>query len=383
MEVIMAASHCRYPRVLSRCKNLDAHLVRAGHCRRLVLLAFLLSSTLAVIVPAHAHATSEDYSAIAVTWNTVTEQNELRRIDLTTGMSTPLNSFDNESGFWIGGTLVTDASENRCYLLSANHDLFSFDLTSGQVVSTVGVDGIQAIKVGPSGMLYGMAYNGGTSQHELFNIDPATGALTLLSSFTLDAGYSHQTFAVRPGVNRGYIVTTAKTLYTLDLASGDVLSTLPVELPEDTQGFALTLTSDGTLFCFTSILGSAGQWRLLTIDPLTGAAEVVTPFGFESALGVLEFLLPPSRVYFYAVTVSSGDDRTLHEFDMTSGERVSSVLIGDLPVTNLLQDIEGYTTAQQPIPTLSEWGAIIFGSLLLCSVVFYIVRRKQFQHQQV
>jgi hypothetical protein len=34
------------------------------------------------------------------------------------------------------------------------------------------------------------------------------------------------------------------------------------------------------------------------------------------------------------------------------------------------------------IPTFSEWGVIVFGLLLLISMVFYVVRRSMLQHQQ-
>jgi hypothetical protein len=108
----------------------------------------------------------------------------------------------------------------------------------------------------------------------------------------------------------------------------------------------------------------------------------VTPFGFPSALSVLEFLLPPSHANFYAVTVSGGT-RTLHTFDMTSGALLSSVPIDDLPVTTLLLEVEGYTTREPAIPTLTEWGAIVFGGLLLASVLFILARREKLRRRTV
>lgn len=50
------------------------------------------------------------------------------------------------------------------------------------------------------------------------------------------------------------------------------------------------------------------------------------------------------------------------------------------PLTIILHEGGGVTVIPQgvgPIPTLSEWGAIIFGTLLLAGVAFYIWRRRR------
>lgn len=99
---------------------------------------------------------------------------------------------------------------------AAGDQLYEIDPNTGActLIGTLGVDNVYALAFNNAGTLYGVAHD----RHSLVTISTATGAASLVAPVGLDAVYD---IATRPEDNVTFAVDTITSkLYTLDLATG-------------------------------------------------------------------------------------------------------------------------------------------------------------------
>ena len=142
-----------------------------------------------------------------------------------------------------------------------SNDLVIIDQSTGQFTTTLGVIGtstITGLTFHQNGTLYGVGHNGGGTPSQLYTIDPATGAPTLIGPIGFNA-----------------------------------------------VG-ALEFGPNGALYGGVGIAGGNSAGDLITIDPNTGIGISVGPTGFSGISG-LSFV--PE-----IVPVEISDDNTVNEF---------------------------------------------------------------------
>ena len=164
---------------------------------------------------------------LGVSYNDTTEKNEARRIDPVAGSSSLLKSFVFSSGTWLPGSLVVDVSANRFYAASGDDKLYTFDLSTGEILATPKLDThyFRSIKLGKSGDLVGIAINSTTGKAEARRIDPAVGSSSVLNSFNFIIKGFFATLVVDVSANRFYAASGDDKLYTFDLSTGAILAT--------------------------------------------------------------------------------------------------------------------------------------------------------------
>lgn len=160
---------------------------------------------------------------------------EFHSIDPVTGSSTPLGSFTLSAGYF-ASTFLTDlatgpaGSQGTAYLLSGDHKLYTFNVTTGALLGTPQLSAtVSGIGLGVNGNLIGIQSNSSSGKWELHSIVPATGSSTMLSSFDLPSGLN--TFTSDPATNTVYVLS-GNTLYSFNLSNGSPIaaSTLPMSV---------------------------------------------------------------------------------------------------------------------------------------------------------
>jgi len=197
---------------------------------------------------------------IGISYDSVSMENEIRVLNPSTGNTTLLNSFTFSSGGFFPGTFAVAPSLNRFYVQSGDATVYTFDLTTGQILHTRLADtSMQALSYWKAGELIGIDYNGSTMQNEVRILDPATGTTTLLNTFTFSSGgWIDTTFTVDSSGNIFYAESGDGTLYTFDLATGAILGTRSL----DTTMQALGVVAN------TSVPEPSSVWVIGLIAPL-------------------------------------------------------------------------------------------------------------------
>jgi outer membrane protein assembly factor BamB len=73
---------------------------------------------------------------IGISYNPVSMENEVRVLNPSTGKTTLLNTANVSSGGYFAGTLVVAPALNRFYVQSGDATLYTFDLTTGQILNS-------------------------------------------------------------------------------------------------------------------------------------------------------------------------------------------------------------------------------------------------------
>lgn len=94
---------------------------------------------------------------------------------------------------------------------------------------------------------------------------------------------------------------------------------------------------------------------------------------FISALIVLGFSMPGFAQPFAYIT--NVIDDTVSLIDTATNTVIDTINVGDRPVAFGLFITQGSERGPNPIPTMSEWGFIIFAALIVLSGVWYLRRR--------
>ena len=127
-------------------------------------------------------ASSLNAGMVGITYNEATMHNEVRGIDVTSGATLLLQSFDFNTGAW-QPPIVADPSGDRFYAQSSDGMLYTFDALTGQTLSTAPLDTYMQSFVAMTSGIVGITYNEATRHNEVHQLDPTSGATTLLQSF--------------------------------------------------------------------------------------------------------------------------------------------------------------------------------------------------------
>ncbi len=204
--------------------------------------------------------------------------------------------------------------ECRALALSSSYALHSINLKTGVLVvypkwnlqSTVQrvlFSGDFAITI---------SYNATSKQNEIHKIGLADGQVTLVKSFPFDSGYYlPETFLYDPGKNAIYVVSSSKTLYSLNLNSGE-LSTGP-KIQISPQAMILG-KNDLVAISFNE---TTKQNEVHKINPADGTATLVKSFTFDTGYHKpLTFSYDSGNNSVYDVSSSN----TLYSLKLDSGE---------------------------------------------------------------
>jgi WD40 repeat protein len=204
---------------------------------------------------------------IGISYDPVSMENEIRAVDPSTGHTTLLNTFAFSSGGFFPGTLASVPSLNRFYVQSGDGTVYTFDLTTGQILNARLADTtMQALSYWKAGELIGIDYNPGTMQNEVRILDPSTGTTTLLSSLAFSSGgWIDTTFAVDSLGNVFYAESGDGTLYTFDLGTGAILGSQSLDTTMQTLGVvANTPVPEPSTIWAVALLGPV-IWRRVRV----------------------------------------------------------------------------------------------------------------------
>ena len=164
---------------------------------------------------------------IGISYNPVSMENEVRSLNPLTGNTVLLNTVNFSGGGYSGGTLAVAPTLNRFYIQSGDDTVYTFDLTTGQILNTKVADtSMQVLTYLGPGDLIGIDYNPQTMQNEVRIVNPATGATTLLNSLVFSSGgWYGDTFTIDAASNVFYAESGDGVLYTFDLTTGAILAT--------------------------------------------------------------------------------------------------------------------------------------------------------------
>ncbi len=141
--------------------------------------------------------------------------------------------------------------------------------------------------------LYGIPLN----TKRLFKIDPRTGENVSLGDIT-GVGTAGATgdLTFRPGITDSFDYVIGSQYFSVDIAT--LTATFIANLPFDSTG--LSCQADGTLY-------ASSKTELWELDPDTGAATLVGPYGFGNINDISGGLQPPS-VWMEATDESLGEN---------------------------------------------------------------------------
>lgn len=283
---------------------------KAGMCRILAGAGLLLANGPDLV----ALGGTPPGSLIGVTWNSTTEENEIRTVDPNTGTSSVVNTLTFDTGYWWPYTFGLYAPVGRCYATSSSNTLYVLDTTTGELLWTVPFDiEMQEWMPAGNGLLIGIGWNSTTQENELRTADPATGIWSFLNSFTFDTGYWFAlSFSVDPSVGQCYATSSSNTLYVLDTTTGELLWTVPFSRPMQAWRPA-----DNGLLIGIGRNDTTEENEICIADSATGVWSVLNSFAFDSGVWWVEtFRVDPSVGRCYATSNSN----TLHVFDISTGE---------------------------------------------------------------
>ncbi len=176
--------------------------------------------------------------------------------------------------------------------------LYSFGAaTDSNGNNTDGTDPQAAPLLAPDGFLYGVTTSGGANGNgTVYQLNPATGALTTLASFSEDTtGYDCVAPLVTDGNGNFYGVAEeggangSGTLFVYNAAAGTL--TAPVSFSYSVNGgypqAALLRTADGNLYGIAYRGGSSGYGTAFQFNPTTSALTVLENFDYYTTGGYL------------------------------------------------------------------------------------------------
>ena len=266
----------------------------------------------------HGHAGA----LVSFSWNTSTLAEDYSWIDPITGDTHQLGTV-GDLMLWSGASsLAFDPSSKRIYVTGSptmtggSDKVYTLDSETGALSTSAALDGTtpDALAVDSSGTLIGFSVD--SSGINVVSIDTDSGHITTLSSLAApNRGWFPQV-AIDRSAGKAYLAsvptsgnTTQESLYTIDLSTDSLSSTVVVTAPGSTQINALQVASDGSLIGSSIDNQVASTWR---IDPSTGDATMLAQFNNIEGLSDEESAIDPSgHTYFMYGQDTSGANQLL------------------------------------------------------------------------
>ncbi len=135
------------------------------------------------------------------------------------------------------------------------------------------------------------------------------------------------------------------------LMAGSAQAQAPTVLPDAQQGQAYTTSLGGAFFVTAAAFNTPGPAGL-TLTPQFGGATLA---GTPTTAGTTDFIVRFTSDNFFC------------------GTPPCAPIITDVPFRLTVQ-----ATGPAPVPTLSEWAMILFGTVLAGAAALTIQRRRQF-----
>ncbi|MDM8523879.1 hypothetical protein QUF80_10970 [Desulfococcaceae bacterium HSG8] len=268
---------------------------------------------------------------IAVTYNTVANQNELYKITPVTGDASLLASVVFDTGTW-SGMFSVDNESNRIYIISGGWTIYQFDSVTGALLSIFSANipagrDLQDLKCGDD-VLIAVTYDTVASQNELYKITPVTGDASLLASIVFNT-WSH--FSVDNESNRIYMMSDG-AIYQFDSVTGALLSTFSANIPSGSDLQALKCGGD--LLVAVAYNTAANKNELYKITPGTGAASLLASIVFDTETwSGMSVDNESNRIY-----IRSGGG-IIYQFDSVTGALLST-FSANIPTENDFQAFE-------------------------------------------
>lgn len=304
--------------------------------------------------------TTAEAALLGLNYNISTSQNEIRRIDPSTGTSSVISSFSFDSGWWFPSTFAVDNQSNSAFAVSTNNTLYRIDLITGSYAKSTLSQPIQILGIGTDSSLISISKNNSTSKNELQRINPDTGVVSVISSFAFDSeGWYPSTFAVDRQNNSAFAISGNKTLYRFDLITGDYATS---SLNQSIQ--ILGIGTDSSLISISKN-NSTSKNELQKIDPKTGTVSVISSFAFDSE-GWYPSTFAVDAQSHSAFAVSSSN--TLYQFDLTTGNYTTSLLDQEMQVLRVTD-----TIISTPVP---EPNIILLFSIGIAGLTVFRIRKR-------
>jgi hypothetical protein len=224
---------------------------------------------------------------VGINYNGLTNQNEIRTVNPSTGETTLLNAFAFDSGAYNPSTFSVDKTANRIYVVSSSNTLYQFRLDTGAAVPpTVSIDTdmqtLTAISNYPTARCQNACPIYGIQDHrvsdtQFFTISPSTKAVRDLGP--LHKKHDIEGLAIDQATGTLYCTSGDKTdkqghLYRIDRETGGLTDIGPTGFIE-VDSLAIR-PSDGTFW------GWAVGDGLITIDPeKNGQGRLIVPYNDE------------------------------------------------------------------------------------------------------
>jgi hypothetical protein len=192
-----------------------------------------------------------------------------------------------------------------------NSNLMIIDPATGEPIEIVGPTGygIVGLAMDPTtGILYGTTGRNYDDDPKLIQIDPVTGAGTVIGTLDVDGETAASLAFSSDGTLYGWIEPSSDDLATINLTTGE--ATILGDSGLDTWGASLAFAPDGTLYFF----GESGQIHVL--DPVDGSVIDTISLSEDLEPGGSIEILPDGTM----IAVVIEDGRSLYEINPETGE---------------------------------------------------------------
>ena len=245
-------------------------------------------------------------------------------------------------------------------------ELLTINSTTGAAsfVGTVASQSVIATAISPTGDLYATGFSGG-SAWSLFRIDPTNGNSVVQGPMPVLAGGFADAFHGLEFDIAGNLYGVSRqtgTIVELNPATGALISTVTVT-NIDFTGMA---REPGT----NNIYMSTVDGFLFIFDPGTGQVN----FSDSTGVNFVSDLTFDLGGNLYLVQGPAAVPNQLYSVNLTTG---AATPIGNLGTGTASATIFNTFSLPQPIvPTLSQWGLILLGLLVLCAGTIAVWRKR-------
>jgi hypothetical protein len=179
--------------------------------------------------------------------------------------------------------------------------------------------------------IYGLVRNTSTQDVSLARTNPSTGTITMISTVPFGVGfYGNTGSSVDPMNKIFYTVTSNKTLFGVNLLTGNIISSPTVAAPPSSSFDQISFNnSDTTLYGVVRYIPSQ-NFYLSKINVLTGAITIISPTSLPNG-NSNPTIDAVNKIYY---SLSSGK---LYGLNLSTGNAISSPSV-TLPCTSCIFD---------------------------------------------